>query len=278
MSGTWTIPQPEGSRKKTTNDKDEKKWELLVLTIMDPDTNFLDMTAMPSKTSVLVARAFDALWLCRYPRPFECIHDAGGEFTGIEFQELLQSYGIKSRPITVNNPQANAILERAHQTIANQMRSLVLMSVDIQSLADMQQFIVDPVKWALNSTYHTTLEATPGQLAFGRDMIMPTSYLANWHYIRARRQAATDKNTINENKHRLLHNYSVGDKVLIIQDKIIGKLAKPTQGTFLITAVANQHINGTVTIRRRPNATEVLNIRRLRPFRAVEDADALIVE
>lgn len=88
MSSPWTIPQakPKAKRGKTTtkaNKEENDKKELLVLTIMDPDTNFLDMIAMPSKASMLVARAFDRLWLCRYPRPFECIHDAGTEFTGL---------------------------------------------------------------------------------------------------------------------------------------------------------------------------------------------------
>jgi transposase InsO family protein len=141
------------------------------------------MVALLSKTAILVAGAFDQAWLCRYPRLLECVHDAGSDFTGFEFQELLQSYGIEPRPITVNNPHANSILERTHQTIANQMRSIILMSVDIKSVADKQHYIMDPVKWALNSPYRTVLQASPGQLAFGRDMIMPTSYIANWHLI-----------------------------------------------------------------------------------------------
>jgi hypothetical protein len=94
------------------------------------------------------------------------------------------------------------------------MRSIILMSVEINDITDMQQYIVDPVKWALNSTYHTTLEATPGQLAFGRDMIMPTSYIANWHLIRLKRQQQTDKNTICENNSRIPHHYNINDKVL----------------------------------------------------------------
>jgi hypothetical protein len=168
-------------------------------------------------------------------------------------------------------------LERAHQTIANQMRSIILMSVEINDITDMQQYIVDPVKWALNSTYHTTLEVTPGQLAFGCDMIMPTSYIANWHLIQLKRQQQTGKNTIRENNSRILHHYNINDKVLILPDRIIGKLTKPTRGPFTIIENKTQIVNGTVTIRRKPNLTETINIRRLRPFRAVEDADAMVI-
>ena len=34
--------------------------------------------------------------------------------------------------------------------------------------------ILQHVAWALRTVYHTTLQATPGQLAFGRDMVI-------WH-------------------------------------------------------------------------------------------------
>jgi hypothetical protein len=73
------------------------------------------------------------------------------------------------------------------------------------------------------------------------------------------------------------HRYNVRDQVLLLPDYITGKLAKPTRGPFTITIVANQHVNGTVTIRHKPNLTETINVRRLRPFHAVEDADAMIV-
>ncbi len=75
-------------------------------------------------------------WLCHYPRPLICLHDKRTKFTGIEFQELLQSYGIKAVVVTTANPQTNAILERTHQVIVNQLRSLRLMSIELNSLAD----------------------------------------------------------------------------------------------------------------------------------------------
>ena len=35
---------------------------------------------------------------------------------------LINDYGIKRKPITVRNPQANAIVGRIHQVIANMIR------------------------------------------------------------------------------------------------------------------------------------------------------------
>ena len=52
-----------------------------------------------------------------------CIHDNGGEFTGIPFIHILVLNGIK---ITVKNPQAkNAICERLHQSISNSLRVML---------------------------------------------------------------------------------------------------------------------------------------------------------
>ena len=49
------------------------------------------------------------------------------------------------------------------------------------------------------STYHTTLCTMPGQLIFGRDMILNMQYLADWTAIKARKQQLIHKNKIIEN-------------------------------------------------------------------------------
>ena len=51
-----------------------------------------------------IATLVDIVWFARYPRPLYCIHDNGGKFIGSGFQELLNSYGVKSKPTTVKNP------------------------------------------------------------------------------------------------------------------------------------------------------------------------------
>jgi hypothetical protein len=51
----------------------------------------------------------------------------------------------------------------------------------------------------MNSTYHTTLQATSTQLAFHRNMVMPTSFMAHWQSIHQQRQAITDCDNLREN-------------------------------------------------------------------------------
>jgi hypothetical protein len=48
--------------------------------------------------------------------------------------------------------------------------------------------------FAIRSMYHTTLQATPGQLVFGRDMLLPIKFKANWAEIKARHQDEMQQN------------------------------------------------------------------------------------
>jgi hypothetical protein len=34
--------------------------------------------------------------------------------------------------------------------------------------------------YAIRSTFHTTLKATPGKLVFGRDMVLPITVMSDW--------------------------------------------------------------------------------------------------
>ena len=47
------------------------------------------------------------------------MHDNGGKFIREPFQELLHSYSVKSTPTAIKNPQANAIIEYLHLTLAD---------------------------------------------------------------------------------------------------------------------------------------------------------------
>ena len=51
---------------------------------------------------------------------------------GKDIQPMIKNdYGIKGKPITVRNPQANAIVERVHQVIGNIIRTFELEKVTI---------------------------------------------------------------------------------------------------------------------------------------------------
>ena len=129
--------------------------------------------------------------------------------------------------------------------------------------------ILSSVAYAVRSTYHTTLGATPAQLVFGRDMVYPLAYVAEWDVIRRNKQRLIDKNNARENAACVDHDYRVGDKVLIINSDIQRKLDSPTKGPFPVTEIFT---NGNVVIQR-GKVFDRLNIRHLKPFYEKVTAD-----
>ena len=73
--------------------------------------------------------------------------------------------------------------------------------------------ILAATAFVVQSIYHTTLQATPVRLVFGRDMILNTPFLADWEAIRLRKKKIIDKNNQIENKNRRPHIYRIRDKV-----------------------------------------------------------------
>ena len=99
LIGPWTII--------IGNDK----YDFNALTSIDTTTNLTEMIQVTEKTSMHVQNKFEQSWLSRYPQPIRCVHDNGREFTGFEFQQLLQILQIKDVATTSHNPQSNAICE-----------------------------------------------------------------------------------------------------------------------------------------------------------------------
>jgi hypothetical protein len=108
---------------------------------------------------------------------------------------MLDDYGIHKKPITTRNPQANAIVERVHQVIGNIVRTFELQDNSLDE-DDPWKGILSATAFAVRATYHTTLQKSPRQLVFGRDMIFNVEHTANWEYIRARKQRLIKKNNI----------------------------------------------------------------------------------
>jgi hypothetical protein len=92
---------------------------------------------------------------------------------------LCDTYGIKRKPNSVKNPQANAILEHIHAVLGNMLHTSELDMAEMVKASDIDVFFSDPV-WAICSTYHTVLKASPGAAIFGQDMLFDIQFIANW--------------------------------------------------------------------------------------------------
>jgi len=244
----------------TVRDANRKKHELRALTMIDPATGWFEIKDVKHANAQEVSAAFDDTWLCRYPRPQYLGFDGGSEFKSV-FEQMRRNYEMKKKPSTSYNPQSNGIIERVHQVLNDILRTFELEKKELDERDPWGQFL-STVGFAIRSSYHTTLGATPGQLVYGRDMILPMPFEPNWELIKSKRQAEINRSNARENKSRVPHEYKPGDKVLYTIPRKQGKLKGPRTGPHEVVQVNN---NGTLLVRR-GHVTETINIRLLTPF------------
>jgi hypothetical protein len=58
--------------------------------------------------------------------------------------------------------------------------------------SDDADVFLDNLAWAIHSTYHTVLKASPGAAIFGLDMLFDIPFVADWYKIGEHRQSLTD--------------------------------------------------------------------------------------
>jgi hypothetical protein len=205
-------------------------------------------------------------WFSRYPRCQYIIYDNGSKLK-LHFQSLCNTYGIKHKPTSVKNPQANAILECIHAVLGNMLRTFELNMAEMVKTSDTDVFLSN-APWAFCSTYHKVLKASPGAAIFGRDMLFDIPFIAYWQKIGEHRQQLTGLNNARENKGRIDYDYKVGQKVLLRKEGILGNAeSRRHKKPWLITSV---HTTRTITVQH-GNEIDKMNIWRVKPFE--EDLD-----
>ena len=275
----------------TLRGKDKSEIDFMCLTMIDPATSWFKIVELPvvkmvttpmdvkgkkgtrthkqtedadayfDKSSAMISTLVNKTWFSRYPRCQYIIYDNGSEFK-LNFEALCDSYGIKRKPTSVKNPQANAILERVHQVLMTMLRTAEIDMANSVAPNDIDEFLTN-ASWAIRSTYHTVLKASPGAAIFGWDMLFDIPYLADWSKIGDYRQRQTDLNTQRENKARIDFDYKVGGKVLLRKEGILRKSeSRYDSDPWTITTV---HTNGTIRVQR-GSKSERINIRRVTPF------------
>ena len=116
--------------------------------------------------------------------------------------------------MTAGNLQANSITKRIHQVIANLICTFELDRNYVDE-DDPQKGILVADVFYIRSIYYTTNKKSPGQLVFGRDMVLPIEHVAYWRLIYQRKQTLTDKNAYIENITRTNNHFKVDDQALI---------------------------------------------------------------
>jgi hypothetical protein len=142
-----TVP-PTSKGKKVTFDKNTK--------IAEP---YFD------KSSAQISNLVYRTWFSKYPHCQCIIYDNGSGFK-LHFQSLCNTFGIKGKPTSVKNPQANVVLERIHAVLGNMLRTSELDMAKTVNPSDIDVFLSDAA-WAVPSTYHTVLKTSPDAAIFG---------------------------------------------------------------------------------------------------------------
>ena len=156
------------------------------------------------------------VYFFRYPRYKEVAHGNGGELIGELFQDLLRTCGVKSTPTTVKNPQASALIECLHLTLADALRASIFegdgwwLEIEhaLQSIAGL-----------FRTTISSTLPCSLGTLAFNHGTIVQTKAKVDWELIKKLKWNFMVKNNAKENSQRTNHQHAVGDLALIAKNK-----------------------------------------------------------
>ena len=112
---------------------------------------------------------------------------------------MCNNYGIKPKPSTTYNLQSNGIIKCIHQVLGNALRVFELDKRELDTKDPYAAFL-SAASYAIRSTYHITLQATPAQLVYGRDMVLPVQFKTDWEVIRVNRQKKRKKQSTQKQK------------------------------------------------------------------------------
>ena len=174
---------------------------------------------------------------------------------------MKHDYGIKVRPITARNPQANHILQQVHQTIGN-----IICTFKVQKMVlehnDPWAGILASTMFAIRATVHTTTQHSPAQLVFGRDSIMNTPHEADWQLLKPCKHTLINTGNEHNNRYRLPHEYNVGDKILLKNSRKTKFNQDAYLGPYTITSVRH---NGAVRAIK-GKVTDTFDLRNITPY------------
>ena len=117
---------------------------------------------------------------------------------------LLVRHGIIDVPTTSRNPQGNSVCERMHQVVADVLRSN-MGGKPFQTLDQATNMLEDALATAVHAnrcSFTKALGATPGEVVFGRDMLLDLPIMVDLVRIQSKRQLLIDENLRRQNSKR----------------------------------------------------------------------------
>ena len=109
---------------------------------------------------------------------------------------------------------SNVVLERIHQVLGDLVQNFKIS----QTYVDKNYPWIGILSETVFENFSTTNRQkgySLGKLLFFHDMILPIKHKVDWSLIRQRKQAKTNKDNIRKNRHRVDHDYKIGDNFMI---------------------------------------------------------------
>ncbi len=124
---------------------------------------------------------------------------------------------------------------------------------------------VSTVAQAKCSMYHTVLRASPGQLLFGRDMVLPIQFEADWARIKLQKQETIDKSNTQENAMLHVSRTTTKSETKCLWKNPVKSGRCPNLALDRLKSLKCALMVPSASIRC-GNITEQVNIRRLTPY------------
>ena len=158
------------------------------MTVIDPATGWFEIEEVPgTKRADVIANIAEQKWLTRHPWPQKIVLDRGKEFMAEFTRMVINDHGIKKKPVTARNPQANSTLERVHQTIGDMICTFRTQDMEGIDCDDPWSGVSAAAGFAVRATVSKTTRESPMQSVFQRDAVLNFCHFANWAHVEKRK-------------------------------------------------------------------------------------------
>ena len=140
--------------------------KFLVVAI-DYFTKWIEAKPLAKITTKQIAQFFWENVICRYGIPRILVTDNGTQFNNEEFRTYCAEYDIDLRFTSVAHPQANGQAEIANRIILDGLKKKVEKAQGTWA----EEIL--PILWAYRTTCRVSTGATPFQLAYGTEAVVP---------------------------------------------------------------------------------------------------------
>ena len=128
---------------------------------------------------------------------------------GWAFKQKLADHNIQWKLVTAQNPQANGIVERMHQVIANVLRIIMQTThvADYDPASNIMDNALATCMHVHQCAVNRTLMTFPKALVYGRDMFLDVPVIADLMTIQQCRQEIINQNLVRQNRKQYDYHY-----------------------------------------------------------------------